>query len=312
MAISQTLLPSQRDALHVGPGNGLPHDPLALVLYGRKGADPAAGFAVGSLNGVIVGSCPPALSLDAAPGAARSLTEDSGSFGGATLPTSVAVACDGSIYLIDRSRGILKYFDPCDCAFKPLPCLTRARAPGSTGLRQDYAPLSELADPGGLAISGTSLLVTDTGHHRVVIIRLVGLIPRGALRLPATTGLRQIWKPLAVAADSKHTIYVSDPVLGRIDLFARDGSWLKGWVSLGAVTHLTVDCKDRLLAVIADYSRDPSGRPVPAAVEIRDGTATPLTDPPQVVDEARCACSSLAAKSATPAVSTRCCPRRCA
>ena len=275
----------QQAALHVGPANGLPHDPLALVLYARTCTDAAAGFAVGKLDNVVIAACPKVLTLGAAPGADRSLTESSGSFGGLTPPTGVAVAPDGSLYLIDHTHGILKYFDPCDCAFKPLPCMTWSppepspQTPCGSAPPPGFVPLTRLSSPMGLTISGTSLLVTDPGHHRVVLIGLVGLVPRGALRLPAATGLRKLWKPFAVVTDSQH-IYVSDPDHARIDLFGLDGRWQNAWEELGAVTHLAIDCVDTLLAIIADYSLDPSGKLVPAAVEIHDGTPQLLTGGP--------------------------------
>ena len=52
----------------------------------------------------------------------RSLTEESGSFGGLTPPGNVALGPDGSIYLLDTENAQLKRFDPCECRFLPVPC----------------------------------------------------------------------------------------------------------------------------------------------------------------------------------------------
>ena len=40
-----------------GPQDTLPFDPRALVLYGRCGVDPKAGFAVGALDGIEIEPC---------------------------------------------------------------------------------------------------------------------------------------------------------------------------------------------------------------------------------------------------------------
>ena len=60
-------------------------------------------------------------------------------------------------------------------------------------------PLDRLSDPAGLAIFGTQLLIADRGNHRVVVVvDLVGAVPRAALRLPGATGLRSPWLPFAI------------------------------------------------------------------------------------------------------------------
>lgn len=275
-ALGLALSALQKTALHVGPGNGLPHDPLALVLYARACEDPSAGFAAASLSNVVASACPSSLALGPAPGADRSLTEASGSFGGLTLPGNVAMTPDGSVFLVDATHGVVKYFDACDCAFKPVPCFTRTLGAAPTVCdsgtpAQRFVPLTELAAPGGMTIAGTSLLIADTGHHRVIVVNLIGWVPNGALRLPKATGLRRLWRPFAVAVDSRRTVYVSDPDHARIDIFGPDGRWRRAWQGLGAVTHLAVDCDDTLLAVIGDYGLDAKGNPVAAAVEIVDG-----------------------------------------
>src|SRR5262249_23536090 len=115
-----SLSAAQRTALHVGATQDLPHDPLALVLYARAGADAQLGFAVGALDAVEISACAQILMLAPSPCADRRLTESSGSFGGLKPPTNAAVAPNGVVYLADRGNAIIKYFDPCDCAFKPL------------------------------------------------------------------------------------------------------------------------------------------------------------------------------------------------
>ncbi|MDH4165486.1 MAG: phage tail protein [Gammaproteobacteria bacterium] len=279
-ATAGSLSPAQRMALHVGPGSGLPHDPLAFVLYGCGTAEPSAGFAVGQLDNVEIGACRRTLMLRPAPGEERLLTEASGSFGGLQPPTSVAVAAAGDVYAVDRATATLKYFDPCDCVFKPVPCFTRARVLPNSDCTpppvRRAVPLNELSDPTGLAIAGTRLYVVDRGHHRVVVVSLVGMVPRAALRLPAASGLRHRWTPFAVAVDAHGQVHVSDPDSGRIDRFDAAGRWCGAWTSLGQATHLAVDDAGILLAVIADGGTDATGRRVPVAVEFVDGQPRPL------------------------------------
>jgi phage tail-like protein len=292
---------AQRVAMHVGPVQGLPHDPLALVLYARDGADASAGFAVGALDAVEIGACSRALMLAPSPGADRRLTESSGSFGGLKSPTNVAVTRNGTVYLVDRGNALIKYFDACDCSFKPLPCFV-AQAPIAPDDEcvpspVGFVPLNQLQDPTALAVTGHDLIIVDRGHHRVVLMDLIGSVPRAALRLPASTGLRKQWTPFAAAVDSHGHIYVSDPDHARIDIFGRDGRWRKAWTGLGEVTYLAVDVDDILLAVIEDVDVDATGKPVPSAFEIIDGQRHPL-GPRALAAAGRFACNQIAVDSA--------------
>ncbi|HEY4943564.1 MAG TPA: phage tail protein [Rhizomicrobium sp.] len=265
------LTPAQQALLHVGTNSALPFDPAALVLYARAGHDADDGFAVGTGDHIDIADGQPALVLAQTPGTRRQLTEPSGSFGGLKTPTNVAIDTDGNIFLTDRGNGLVKYFDPCDCAFKPLPCFSAQRpAPDA------FVPLNRLSDPAGLAIWGNNLLVADPGNHRIVAIGLAGMVPRSALRLPASSGLQRQWRPYGIAVDSQHRIYISDPDLARLDVFGRDGRWITCWSGLGAVRHLAVDCDDRLFAVADDASLDSSGAPAPGAMEVVDGRSVPL------------------------------------
>jgi phage tail-like protein len=297
LSSTSMLSAAQRAALHVGATQGPPHDPLALVLYARGGADPSTGFAIGALDAVEIGACSRALMLAPSPGADRQLTESSGSFGGLKSPTNVAVARNGTVYLVDRGNALIKYFDPCDCSFKPLPCFVAqgpaAQTDGCTPGPSGFAPLNQLRDPTGLAVADRDLVIVDRGHHRVVLMDLIGSVPRAALRLPASTGLRKLWTPFAVAVDSHGHIYASDPDHARIDIFGRDARWHKAWTGLGQVTHLAVDANDVVLAVIEDIDVDATGKTVPGAFEIVDGRRRPLA-PRALAAASRFACNRIA------------------
>src|SRR5215471_15647530 len=92
-----------------------PDDPTWWLLNSRVGWNDA------KLENVAVAGG--RLGLVMVPGSGRLLNEPGGSFGGRVPPGNVAVARDGVIYLLDAKLGHLKWFDPCDCKFKILPCL---------------------------------------------------------------------------------------------------------------------------------------------------------------------------------------------
>src|SRR4051812_4556488 len=93
-----------------------PHDPRTLILT-------ASGtLSGGTLNDLHIDPRTDRVVLDQAPSVRRTLTEPSGTFGGLVLPTNVAMAADGSIFLLDRTMLTLKRFDPCECRFQPIPC----------------------------------------------------------------------------------------------------------------------------------------------------------------------------------------------
>ena len=72
-----------------------PHDPTSWLLNARVGWHAA--------KPMTVEETPPsqALALALSPASRRVLTENSGSFGGLTVPANVALGPDGSIYLLD-------------------------------------------------------------------------------------------------------------------------------------------------------------------------------------------------------------------
>ena len=87
-----------------------------------------------------------ALALALSHASRRSLTENSGSFGGLTVPANVALGPDGSIYLLDDRTMTLKRFDPCECRFQTVPCFG-----GAARGRDSYA--SRMASASAPAIS---------------------------------------------------------------------------------------------------------------------------------------------------------------
>src|SRR5262249_25949464 len=143
-----------------------------------------------------------------------------------------------------------------------LPCFAARRPEVGDGCNTSVShvvPLGQLRDPTGLATWGTRLFVADRGNHRVLVVALIGAVPRMGLRLPVSTGLRKSWAPYAIAADSKGTLYVSDPDHSRLDVFGADGHWQCAWTDLAQITHLAIDADDTVLGIVADGN----GVPVP-------------------------------------------------
>ena len=264
------LSPTQTQALHVGPETALPHDPLALVLYARRGEDPAKGLAAGALDGIEIDSPRGVLTLAPGPSFGRSLTEPSGSFGGLRPPLNVAVTEGSDVFLADGAANALYLFDPCECRFMPVPCFASlAELPGPSG----FVPLDRLRGPTGLAVAGTRLLIADTGNHRVVIMRMVGAVPAAALRLPKATGRRADWAPYAIVVDGQRRIWVSDRLHGRLDRFDPSGRWEAEFTTLGEVAELAVDCAGTLYAVLRDGM-------APRAIALVGGEPVAVIDAP--------------------------------
>jgi phage tail-like protein len=186
---------------------------------------------------VEVGGC--ALRLAPAPGAARLLSEESGSLGGIVPPSNVAVDCEGFVWLLGRTSALLRRFDPCTCSFVTVPCTA-----GRGGDKR------AVTDPAGIAAADSNLFVCDAGppgrllifDRRSFALRSVWAPPAGATAQP--------WSPRSVVVDGP-TVYVGDPANGAIHRFARWGGWLGMWEGFGAISALALDCSRRLYVIVA-------------------------------------------------------------
>jgi phage tail-like protein len=175
------------------------------------------------------------------PGTGRQLSESSGSFGGLTVPSNVALGPTGDVYLMDASTYQLKRFDPCECRFDVVPCF------GGRG-----AGPRELRDPAGIAIDGGNLYVCDAGNHRVAVFSLRGFILRGFWVAPSEQDCPNPWRPSAIAYDSLGQAFVADPANDCVHQFSRRGRWLKCLPAGGTPTAIATDCDDRLYIALAD------------------------------------------------------------
>jgi phage tail-like protein len=184
-----------------------PFEPASLLLNGRTGwhVHPSAWAAVeAGLDGT--------LQLAEDPASARAFTEPSGSFGGLVPPGHVAVAGDGTVYLLDREHHRLKRFDPCRCGFADVACIG-----GEGGGAREWRA------PGGIAIGCGKLYVSDSGvaaqpkrNRRVSVFSLGGLALYGHLVPRGVSG----WQPVAVAVDGRGNAWVTDRLNGMVHQFS--------------------------------------------------------------------------------------------
>jgi phage tail-like protein len=212
------------------------------------------------------------LGLRSIPGVGRPLADEAGTFGGLSLPTSIAVAGDGLIYILDSAAHALKRYDPCAESFTTLPCL------GGQG----PAP-RQFSGPHGIAISRRNdLYVADTGNYRVQVFALKGLPLRctwgpyevsinGSVSvkptapswpepvkdcLPTPQFSERTWIPWDIALSRCGRVYVSDYANGVIHVFDPRGWWLLAFTGespdsppLAKPTHLAMDRNDLLYVI---------------------------------------------------------------
>lgn len=205
---STTLLPPLRTP---------PHDPLSLLLGGRMG-----------WPGVEAG---PSLTLPPDPAARRPLGESSGSLGGRTLPSTVTVDDDGRVWLVDPDTARLLLFDPCACAFVPVPGFG---GPGSA--------TGQLARPRGLASRAGHLFVCDTDNHRVQVLLTPELVVSAVWDGPAG------WLPTAVVVDDRFRVHVLDSAAHVVHRFSWSGRHLGQTGTLGDATALGLTRDGSLVA----------------------------------------------------------------
>ncbi len=206
-----------------------PHDPAAWLLNFR------AGWRGLKLENVEINHIKEGLTLKPLFGSGRLLAEPGGSFGGLVLPPHVAVAQDGSIYLLDQKNGCLKRFDPCLCRFDIVPC---------TGGLGDKP--RQFRDPGGIGICGGNVFICDAGNSRVQIFSLKGFVLRSIWRRPPSNKVSQEWQPTSIAFDQYGRVLVGDSANGCIHLFTFGGGWLDCLNGFGAIKAITVDCDNHL------------------------------------------------------------------
>lgn len=216
-----------------------PHDPTWRLLDGLVGWQEA------TLKGLERHPVSQALVMAPSPRSQRALTESSGSFGGLTVPTHVALAADGSPYLLDRTTAQLQRFDPCTCAFEGVPHFV--------GIGSGAC---QLQAPHGIGIHRGNLYVCDTGNHRLSLFALPELVLRtNDWKPPASAKLNtgqalQTWEPFDVAFNRRGRVFVTDQANNCVHRFSPSGLWEAGFAVSGPATHLAIDCRDTIYVVV--------------------------------------------------------------
>ncbi|MGF6508584.1 hypothetical protein [Paraburkholderia sp. 32] len=220
------------------PPPGPPDDPTWMILRGRDGWPLATPW-----SDVDVSPVDCALVLRSVPGGPSALTDPSGRFGGLTPPPNVALASDGTVWLLDVAHGTLRRFDDCTCSFVDIRCTAGL----GHGARQLLAPVA-------IALRGSDILLLDAGAGaapgRVLVFTSHGFALR-SVWLPPLGALAQPWRPSAVAVAPDGRTFVADVANGAIHVFDRGGMWRVGWPGFGAVTAMAVDRFGRIYTYVS-------------------------------------------------------------
>ena len=119
------------------------------------------------------------------------------SLGGLVLPRGVALAGDGTLYLLDASNCVVLRFDPAQRAFTPIPTI------GGHGTEA-----RQLVKPVNIACLGNDLYVVDKGNRRVQVFALPSLTLHHILTLTD-------WQPVDLAVHDR-AVYILDALHGRV------------------------------------------------------------------------------------------------
>ncbi len=136
-----------------------------------------------------------------------------------TSPEGMAVAPDGTLYVVDRKNNRIQVFSA-DGAFQ--------RMWGRLGSRA-----GEFFEPHGIALDRSgNVYVTDQKNNRIQKFSSTGI-------WLATWGTQgqgngQFWYPAGIAIDTDGYVYIVDSINKRIQKFTSVGIWVTGWGSNGS------------------------------------------------------------------------------
>jgi phage tail-like protein len=253
------------------PPPGPPHDPTWYLLRGEDGWPTATPYSTVTVSPI---DC--ALVLPGLPGGPCALADPSGRFGGLVPPPNVGLADDGTVWLLDLARGVLRRFDDCACAFVDVPCTGGIGG----GPRQILKPVA-------LAPRPRDILLLDGGAPgapgRVLVFSRHGFALR-AIWLPPAGAVAHPWQPTGLAVAPDGHVFVADIANGAIHVFDRGGTWRAAWSGFGAIAAIAVDRFGRVYSwTEGDTSvrvTGGDGQPVATATDVdtvRD-CFTPLAD----------------------------------
>ncbi|MGB9285046.1 MAG: 6-bladed beta-propeller [Candidatus Sulfotelmatobacter sp.] len=120
-------------------------------------------------------------------------------------PTGIAIdRATGHIYVCDRQRHMVIVMDE------------RGKLIRKLGIRGGGERPGEFRFPTQVVVSGSELFVLDVGNSRIQVLDIAGHFLR-VLNLPYAD------RRTGLAVDAQGNVYVSDPVLSKIQVFGQDG-----------------------------------------------------------------------------------------
>ncbi|MEJ2567397.1 MAG: phage tail protein, partial [candidate division WOR-3 bacterium] len=202
--------------------------------------DSVIGFRIEELEGLILDKEEDGIRLSSVP---KYIKDETGSFGGLSLPTGIAVDNYGNIYIVDKTNSLILKYDLCKELPVPLKCVG---GKGNTVKEFDF--------PTGIAISRAgNVYITDSNNHRVQVFTVAGFVLRDVWGKTDTNGKpisgseKGAFKtPWDLAVNSKKFIYIVDRGNNRIQKFSPDGGCVKtfGSTKLSDPLHIAIDKKD--------------------------------------------------------------------
>lgn len=174
----------------------------------------------------------------------------SGGRGAIKKAVDIAIAPDGTKYVVDQADSSIKVFSP-DERFVKAYDLPKSR-------------------PAGIALFGPYLYVTDFENSQVLILdRNYGNVLKTFGEKGGLDG--QFIGPLAVAVDKEGAVYVTDTIRARVQKFGPDGTFMMAFGSTGnrpgnfvRPKHLAVDAEGQIHVVDAAFNNvqvfDPQGK----------------------------------------------------
>lgn len=187
-------------------------------------------------------------------------TEPSGTFGGVTRPTGLAVGPDGRLFLADPGHDRILTYTTHDAAFVPLWAARTTSPPDPYTLEK---PHGVAMSRGGDGVA-RDLVVADSGHNRVIVYTWPKLVARHIINIPGS-------EPWDVAFDDRGHLYIADAALKRVHrfdrLWQRDLDYEGGFGTLMRPKHLAIDATGQLFVLDENLRHivalDAKGRPRP-------------------------------------------------
>lgn len=202
--------------------------------------DSVIGFRIEKLEGLILDIKEDGIRLSSVP---KYIKDETGSFGGLSLPTGIAVDKYGNIYIVDKTNSLILKYDLCTELPIPLKCV------GGKG-----DAVKKFDSPTGIAISRSgNVYVADSNNHRIQVFYVEGFVLKDIWGKTDTdgkpisgSGKGAFKKPWDLAVNSKRSVYIVDRGNNRIQKFSPDGKCIKtfGSTKLTDPINIAIDKND--------------------------------------------------------------------